>query len=142
MVRTCYLFKGLVALGICAILTGCGPDTPPTGKVSGTVTYNGAPVSNATVTFLPDNGRSASGVTDSSGNFTLSTFGTSDGALLGNHKVIVTPYETDIPMPETPGEAAAAPKAPFPEKYMKAETTDLTATVQSGANDVPLELKD
>lgn len=127
----------------CIVLTGCGgADTPATGKVSGVVTYNGTPVSNAMVTFVPSNGRPANGQTDSEGKYSLSTFGTGDGAVLGEHKISITPVQADAPMPETVEEAKAAPKAPFPERYTNAETSTLTATVESGSNEVNLELTD
>lgn len=135
---------GLVAAVVsCCTLAGCGgANTPDTGNVSGVVTYNGAPLSDVMVTFVPSNGRPASGPTDAAGKYTLSTFGTDDGAVLGEHKITITSAQADIPMPGTPEEAQAAPKAPFPQSYMSVETSTLTATVESGSNEINLELTD
>lgn len=134
----------LVAVVAGLILVGCGgPDTPPTAKVSGTVTYNGSPLANVTVTFQPDKGRPASGVTDASGKFTLSTFGKDDGAILGSHRISLASSATDVPMPETPEQAEQAPKPPFPVRYASVETSGLIAVVEKGKdNDVPLQLTD
>jgi hypothetical protein len=134
----------LVAIAVAALNSGCGSvKTPPTAKVSGTVTYNGSPLANVTVTFQPSQGRPASGVTDSSGKFTLSTFGKNDGALPGNHRISIAPNSADVPMPETPEEAEKPPKLPFPARYTNAETSMLTAVVEKGkANNFPLQLTD
>lgn len=143
MTQVAKTLTGWGALTVLAIASiGCGGDTPPTGNVTGTVTYNGSPVANANVTFQPNGGRPATGVTDASGKYTLATFGTSDGAVLGSHKISITPNITDVPMPETPDQASAEPKPPFPKKYMNPDTSGLTADVKSGPNEVNLELKD
>src|SRR5262245_52825147 len=93
---------------VVALLTtvGCGaqPGTAPTARVSGTVTLNGNPIAGINVAFMPSSGRPASGVTDASGHFTLSTFGTGDGAVLGSHKVaLAEPPDDAQPMPGEPG---------------------------------------
>ena len=127
-------------------LVGCGSSGGnPVLKVTGVVTYQGAPVADAGVTFTPEKGRPASGKTDASGKFTLSTFAKEDGAVPGLHKVAVTPNASQIaPMPGTPEAAqAAAGKPPFPPRYNSAETSGLTADVKPGAeNDFKFELTD
>lgn len=83
-------------------LCGCGPkfEKLPTVPVSGTVTYNGRPVSGARISFLSTmkEGRNATGTTDSSGSFTLSTYlgGTQKaaGAMPGDYTVTVSKRET------------------------------------------------
>src|SRR5690606_6709726 len=72
---------------------------------SGVLTCNGTPVAGATVFLDPKAegnrteiipGRSATGTTDESGRFTLSTYQLNDGALIGTHTVrVVAPEETD-----------------------------------------------
>ena len=116
-------------------VAGCGePGTAPTGKVTGTVTLDGTPIDGVGVTFLPEEGRPASGVTDASGQFTLSTFETGDGAVPGRHKVAIgeQPDESE-PMPGTP-EAAnwKPPEARFPERYSDPEKSGFEAQVESG----------
>ncbi len=144
MIRCRSQVVGLViAAFFCAGLTGCGGSgNPPTAKVSGVVTYKSAPVGEAIVTFMPTTGRPATGQTDASGKYTLSTFGTNDGAVIGDHKVSITPYQPDVAMPETPEEAEAAPKLPFPARYANPDSSNLKATVKSGSNEANFELTD
>src|SRR5712692_350445 len=75
---------------------GCGGDK--TVKVEGLVTLDGNPLPGATVSFMPvGEGRAATGQTGADGSFRLGTFGTDDGALAGEYKVIVVvseAYET------------------------------------------------
>jgi Carboxypeptidase regulatory-like domain len=83
---------------------GCGAGGLST--VQGTVTLDGQPLPNATVTFLPASGKGqqARGVTDASGNFRLETFKPGDGAVPGEYKVIIQYTEGLSP------EATTAPK--------------------------------
>jgi hypothetical protein len=83
------------ALGLCAVLVctaGCGGQKYV--KVSGTVSLDGKALPNTVVTFQPvggkDNpnpGRGSSGVTDSSGRYTLSVEPGKEGAVPGMHNV-------------------------------------------------------
>jgi hypothetical protein len=78
------------------VIAGCGGgpsfDFAP---VSGTVTMDGEPLSGAQVMFVPqaesgqEAGPASMGTTDASGNFTL-TSGDTDGAVVGNHQVMIT----------------------------------------------------
>jgi len=80
---------------------GCGKEDPyRTTKVSGTLTCQGQPVPGAYVLFRPEvkegtsqdmPGKPAMGLTDKDGNFTLSTYGTNDGAMIGMHQVSASP---------------------------------------------------
>jgi hypothetical protein len=79
-----------------SLFIGCSAGSP-TEKVSGIVTLDGAPVEAAAVTFVPDDpatGKSAAGITDKDGKFTLTTNVGGDGALPGSYKIQVTKYET------------------------------------------------
>ena len=127
-----------------ASIVGCGPSNPDTGNVTGVVTYNGSPLSGVSVNFTPDSGRPANGKTDASGRYVLSTFGVDDGAMIGSHRVhIAAASDTPPPMPGTEeAENAAEQKAPFPEKYASTSTTDLTAQVESGDNEINFDLTD
>lgn len=115
---------------------GCGaqPGMSPTARVSGTVTYQGKPIEGVNVAFVPSSGRPASGVTDTSGRFTLSTFGNGDGAVLGSHKVAFAEMPDDTqPMPGEPGwDKWKSRKARFAKKYADPEQSGFTAEVQAG----------
>ncbi len=91
----------VACLGSLIFLTGCGSDHPATAPVSGVVTYKGAPVEGASVTFgrnLRDiaQGEIAIGKTDAGGRFHLTThFGSeasAKGAVPGDYEVVVSKY--------------------------------------------------
>ncbi len=83
-----------VAAWGCIAVAGCGDPggpRPETAKVHGKVVYNGKPVTKGTVTFVPilgkggESGESGNGPIESDGSFTLTTFNTGDGAIIGQH---------------------------------------------------------
>lgn len=121
----------LVALVAVAFLIGCtaGTDRPKTVKVTGTVTYNGTAVDGATVTFGPASaeGHAASGKTNASGQFTLSTFEQGDGAVPGTY--IVTIFKTEG------GETAAGTATDEDAAYreMEAQGVDVLSGTGGGA---------
>jgi len=114
----------------------------------GTVKYKNGPVEGANVQFVPTQGISAIGVTDANGKFTLMTAG-KPGAAAGDYKVTVSKVDS------AGASAAATPddmkkmqaggnmerKSALPEVYGSVHSTTLTATVKSGDNDIPLDLK-
>ena len=84
--KTCIQFSFLTIA-----IAGCsGGGTVAT---RGTVKLDGKALAGATVTFLAqdEGGRDASGSTDASGVFRLTTFQPHDGAMPGKYKVIVQP---------------------------------------------------
>jgi hypothetical protein len=139
------------ALGVMllAAAIGCGGNTPRTAAVSGTVTYKGKPLPNASVSFVPvkGDGRAASGVTNSAGRFDLGTFAADDGAIPGSYRIGIIARGPDRP-PKAgemgsgmPGEMM--PGDPLiPQKYFTPETSGLTWEVKRGSNRVELELKE
>jgi hypothetical protein len=81
-----------LSIGLCCvcIAAGCGDGggAPDLAAVTGSVTFNGGPLAGATVSFLPEKGPLAMGVTDMNGQFKLSS-GTSLGCTIGPAKVTV-----------------------------------------------------
>ncbi len=83
----------------CSDSTTSGPaaDVRKTAPVQGKVTLNDKPVSGGVVTFSPivegagaaHAGKAASGEIKEDGTYTLTTYKTGDGAILGSHKVSV-----------------------------------------------------
>lgn len=122
-------------LTACAIVplavVGCGRGGAGTIPVKGVVTLKGQPLPDAVVSFYPTQGRPANGQTNAQGEFSLSTFQSSDGALPGNYTVGITepvemPPEGDYSIPE--------PKPPrFAVKYTDPKQSGFTAEVKAGA---------
>src|SRR5207245_3694708 len=138
-----------------AMLGGCsggagGPEYK-LAEAGGTVTLSGRPLPDATVTFIPDQGPVAIGVSDLNGKFKLKT-GARPGAVIGKCQVTVQsstgggidPASDPSKAPATPEEAEArtkkmmemqrniasggqgaaevlSPKSAIPEKYGKPE---------------------
>jgi hypothetical protein len=144
------------------LAAGCGGvDYPETVPVEGTVLYKGKPVEGANVSFFTNGApRAAYGVTDDQGHFALSTFGSRDGAIPGEHIAIVSkPGETPAPsgtpsnQPPKPEDITrrmqeayktkAKPDNKLPAKYADQKTSPLKYTVTKDApNNFSLELTD
>jgi hypothetical protein len=148
----------LVLATTAALLLGCGgdPSKPKLGRVSGKVTYNGQTVTKGTVSFVPNSGpgaqtgQPATGEIGSDGSYALTTFENNDGAVLGEHKVLVQSREEDpalkgggMPIPDARGNfKLKPPKHLVPQKYQTADQTPLRFTVKEGSNKYDIELKD
>ncbi|KLU05027.1 hypothetical protein RISK_002789 [Rhodopirellula islandica] len=79
-----------------ALVTGCSDDEFAVAPVNGVVKCNGEIVGGGVVYFQPKQvgdsavvGKIGLGVIDSQGQFTVSTYGTGDGAVVGTHIVKV-----------------------------------------------------
>ena len=121
------------------LCAGCAGQT--TTPVEGVVLLDGKPLVGATVQFVPqEKGRDATGETDKSGQFVMSTFKPRDGVLPGSYKVVISP-PTGLADPAHYASAdeamAAVSKAPakkestpaFPQKYARPDQTPLTQEV-------------
>ncbi len=153
---TRYGWFALIAVGV-VLAIGCpqqGADRPATYAVSGQVTQGDEPVAGATVTFVPTgSGKAATGITDESGNYTLTTFKAGDGAVPGTYGVKIVKFEGSEPaeaagggggggagggdigeqMPDDYGGAAEVSDEPpanlLPSKFESPDTSELEATV-------------
>lgn len=152
----------LAVVTLCLGPAGCGggPAAPDLAPVSGTVTLNNAPLPDATVTFMPEKGPVAIGVTNMNGEYSLRT-GVNDGAVLGKHRVTVAlaarsdkPANNEPPSdPSQMGnyyEKVTAQRAKqegndskslIPEKYGKADSSGLSFEVKDGENNFPINLE-
>jgi hypothetical protein len=108
------------AFAACALSAGCGSSSDVV-PVSGTLTYQGKPVTDAIVHFVPESGRPSLGETDASGQFTLTYDPETKGAKLGKHRVFVmlNPVATSNMKGAIPGKAVkqSADMAKFYDKY-------------------------
>jgi hypothetical protein len=149
----------LIILVFLGFFTGCSPTKVPVFSVTGTVTYQGEPVENALVSFVPESSelRGASAMTESNGQFIVVTQGAKEnGAMSGNYKILVIKL---VEIDDAGNEIIRKPVVEYnpnneqveiqykqknllPEKYAKRETTDLTVTVGKQKNHFKLELID
>jgi len=155
-------FSAVMAVaGVTLLAIGCGGSDRTLVPVTGTVTYNGAAVEGALVTFT-NAGITAFDSTDAEGKFSLNTRA-GDGAEPGKYTVTVRkftevagpPAATEGASVSNPGpgrmaEVAAAagevaqPESLLPEVYGSLQTTPLRdyEVKADGANDFPLVLTD
>jgi len=134
----------LSAAALLGLAVGCGRLLPPVAPVSGAVTRGGKPVTQGIVSFLPEKGRMGVGPIGSDGRFTITTFTTGDGAVIGPHQVTIEAYTQGFG-PKPPATASAADDTEVvhasgpvvwlvPETYASPQTTPLTAEVKPGTN--------
>lgn len=92
------------------LLAGCGGGPYKTAPVSGRVTLNGKPLTNAAVTFQPiadqgkmNSGPGSGGFTEADGRYTLKLVGTeTTGAVVGKHAVRISLVPHDNPGDDRP----------------------------------------
>lgn len=127
-----------------AILAAAGCGGHGTGNVSGKVLFRGQPVTAGHVTFLGQDGRTASGKINADGSYTVA------GAPGGPVTILVDsrpPAPILIGDPATheirpnPNPPPAGKYVPIPPRYGKADQSGLTYTVRKGAqvHDIVLE---
>jgi hypothetical protein len=114
-------------------LTGCEEEGVPKYPVTGSLTYKSKPLEGAIVSFTPkSDGRPASAVTDSNGEYSLSTDVSDDGALPDEYTVTIAKYDrtvTEQPIVE------AAPEEPiditdeYPAGYDEMEAAEKAASI-------------
>jgi len=119
-------------------LIGCGRSGPQLGAVEGVVTLDGDPLPDAVVSFRPtEGGRTAEGMTDENGHFTIAFAAGTEGALLGEHEVRVSTFQEKVIGDDGRVEDPGMPEK-VPKKYN--EESELIRNVESGENHFDLEL--
>lgn len=133
-------------------ITGCGPSYIKTDEVSGTITYNGDPLPNATVTFHPQSKDGLSGYanTDEKGAYKIQALGgaADAGTVPGEYTVTVF-AQKKVPSGKTEFSESSGKEEEImnvttvtPAKYNKPDSSGLKATVVKGKKNVfdfPLE---
>lgn len=132
-------FNSVFCVILILALTGCGgggEPIPELAQVTGIVTMNGTPLSNAKIIFEPQQAsdkarrRASSATTKSDGSYTLEYNSDASGATPGSHKVLI------LKMPDNPDDAGMQL---VPAKYN--DKTELTAEVKTGENSFNFDLK-
>ncbi|MFK7778054.1 MAG: carboxypeptidase-like regulatory domain-containing protein, partial [Gimesia sp.] len=93
------IFSLITLTALCVNFSGCGSttnDQPDLGLVKGIVTLDGQPLDGASISFLPDSGRTASAKTDANGYYELIYIRDTMGCKLGHNKVLITTLLDDI----------------------------------------------
>jgi hypothetical protein len=145
----------VVCLGIVStVVLGCSSNDGerPTAPVKVVVKYKGNPVEGAMVTFISmEAPQPAVGRTDASGNCSLTTYKTNDGAIVGGNIVTISKQDIDKTniKPLKPEDADLIGVAPIPTlknllpaKYALPGTSGLKEDVKKGSNSFTYELKD
>ncbi len=123
-----------------ALLSGCGSDQGFV-LVKGRVLLDGKPVENAAVLFEPElGGVPATGVTNSNGEFSLSTAGQGVGAAIGKHGVSVSKQVVAQPNRKVEEGEIVPMKYETPEKYASPRTSGTSFEVKAGMAAVELQL--
>lgn len=129
----------LLVFGIAlSAMIGCRDNRPPTYPAGGTVKFeDGNPVRMGFISFIPTKGGpSARGKLDTNGQFTLGTYTNNDGAIEGEHIVIITqptvPIDPKIARTLGPEhQEHASSKYIISRKYSSQERSDLRSNVSS-----------
>lgn len=148
--RTNRVGRAAAAFWVVAVFwVGCGPAAPPTGTVSGLVTYKGQPLAAGTVTFRNDKKGLVAGalLLGSDGRYELLSGG-GKRIPVGEYAVVISPPETYLPnVGERAGGTASAPTPAdvlrqIPKKYRSPQTSGLTFTVNPGPNTFDIDMSD
>lgn len=156
-----WFLSSLPAAAVLA-LAGCGGADGDAGRVdvyavSGKVTFAGAPVPEATVTFSPTGQQPvALGRTDAQGNYVMTTYDSGDGAAAGDYKVLVMKaaaaagasgpvghdaYSAGAASSHSASSSGAGAGSALPAQYSAVDKTPLTATVKTeGENTIDFAL--
>ncbi|TWT30017.1 transthyretin-like family protein [Blastopirellula retiformator] len=138
-----------VALSVILLgLPGCGgpSDQPDLGRVHGTITIDGTPLSGVVVVFQPESGRPAHGRTDANGQYELTYIRDTRGTKVGRNRVEIAPSEEEDEPAQDESDTeevqrsrpTKSGKPRIPARYnIKSE---LEADVQPGDNTFDFEL--
>lgn len=148
----------LILAGICLFgcFSGCGQTNPSTFPVAGRVLLDGQPLEGAAVMLKPvDGGSNGYGVADAEGRFEITTYRQRDGAIPGEHRIIVTLEKVVQPVGVEPGEEdqeglddgmelAVSNQgeviSAVPSRYTNFETSGLTVVVGPDTESLQLKL--
>jgi hypothetical protein len=123
-------FTALMGIGavLVWVFAGCGKsDGVPRVRVSGVVSFQGQPVADGQIRFVPKPGNAVplTIVTISDGRYDTASIG---GVPVGQHRVEIQSFDPKTPAPKLPGDPQR--KQLLPAKYNSASTLELE--VKSG----------
>lgn len=123
----------LAALLAGGLILGCGPAAKPSGRLQGTVTFDGAPVKDASFQLHSmTTGEAFAAKVDGSGKFAFDT-----PVTVGEYKAAVIP-SVEMPVAGAGGPSAKPGKPPerkdIPERYRTTTKNELKVDVKPGNN--------
>lgn len=135
----------LLTVALCLAGCGGGGDEVPAGRVAvypveGSITWNGEPVADATITLHAEGLPGSFARSDAGGEFSFNTYAEGDGAPAGSYTVTVSKM-VDVNAGNS-GDAIDANRGPaqfesqVPEHLSKKETSGLTVTIQAETTNV------
>ncbi|MEO9593870.1 carboxypeptidase-like regulatory domain-containing protein [Rhodopirellula bahusiensis] len=132
------LLSGTATLAALTFITGCGPELPPIGEVTGLVTQDGKPVEGVALEFVPvDGGRPSMAVTNSEGQYSAMFTGDTDGALVGKHTIRYEVNGAAPAMPADPDREIIPMKKPNMGGKKKIQPSEVE--VVDGSNEINFE---
>ena len=119
-------------------LFGCGEKSEKAqlGKVSGSVEYQGKPLSQGAIAFIPEKGHSASGKIKDGQIVEVTTYEPGDGAPIGLHQVTISAVDNPN------ADMYTKTKSVIPVKYTDPKQSGLNAQIKAGENVLKYDLKD
>jgi len=119
--------------------SGCGRSgRPALGRVHGTVSYQGKPLLIGSMIFEVSGARQAQGKIVQGKITEVGTFDRGDGIPVGTARIAVFAYEADV---TNASASMNVGKSLIPNKYNDPSTSGLTWKIESGDNEIILDLK-
>ena len=139
----------MVVASVALVLTGCNRGgSPNMVKIRGTVTYNGQPLTQGTVVYVPQGaeGRQARGEIQPDGSYVLTSLKDGDGAQQGDYVITVVSLKPHPGEPTTREEiertgGRIVRESAIPDKYSNPATSGLADNVTKkhpGTKDIAL----
>lgn len=125
-----YSVVGILLLAVTCL--GCRPGGPEIAFVEGKIIMDGKPLANATVVFIPENGRPAGATTDSEGYYVLNFTEGREGAIPGKNSVRITTLRDADETPD--GKPIPGSPETIPMKYNI--QSELEFTVEPGKKNI------
>lgn len=128
----------MASVALLLVVSGCGGggSQAPTGSVSGTVTFQGTPVTEGDVNLISrETGQVYAAPLGDGGSFKIA-----DPVQTGSYIVSIAPPLGAPPTVENPTPVIPNP-ANIPQKYRSDQTSDLKADVKAGENTFTFDMK-
>lgn len=144
--------RALVSV-LALVMVGCGgpKDRVEVFPVKGVVNYNGKPmVGGGSISFIPkttQQGKTAGGIINKDGTYTLGTYGEDDGSMLGDFRVVIAQVVEEEP--QNTGDGTAPATGPnivveqadrIPAIYSDYTNSPLSAKVEAKPNEIDFSL--